>query len=79
MENIIVSILNNPLYSGYLDLLFLCAIVYLWVKGNSLDEKVERCEFDQKDDIRDIKEKITSIENNISAINQNLIELAKGQ
>ena len=79
MENVILGILNNPVYSGYLDLLFICSIIYLWVKGTSLDEKVERCQFDQKDDIKDIKEKITNIENNISTINQNLIELAKGQ
>ena len=78
MENIILGILNNPVYSGYLDILFLCAIVYLWVKANALEEKFLRSEFDRKDDIKDIKEKITKIENNISTINQNIIELAKG-
>ena len=43
-----------------------------------LEEKIARCEFDEKDDIKEIKEKITKIENNISTINQNIIELAKG-
>ena len=78
MENIILGILNNPVYSGYLDVFFLCALVYLWVKGKSLEEKFLRAEFDRKDDIKDIKDKITKIENNISIINQNIIELAKG-
>lgn len=78
MENILLGILNNPVYSGYLDVCFLCAIVYLWVKGNALEEKFMRAEFDRKDDIKDIKDKITKIENNISTINQNIIELAKG-
>lgn len=78
MENIILGILNNPVYSGYLDIFFLCALVYLWVKGKALEEKFLRAEFDRKDDIKDIKDKITRIENNISIINQNIIELAKG-
>lgn len=78
MENIIISLLNNPVFSGYLDLVFLCTSVYLFSKANSLEEKIAKCEFDQKDDIRDIKDKITKIENNISTINQNIIELAKG-
>ncbi len=78
MENILLSILNNPVYSGYLDILFLCSVIYLWVKCNSLEEKFLRAEFDRKDDIKDIKDKITKIENNISTINQNIIELAKG-
>lgn len=79
MENIIVSLLNNPIFSGYLDLVFLCCSVYLLAKTTALEEKVIRCEFDQKDDIKDIKDKITKIENNISTINQNIIELAGGR
>ena len=78
MENIILGILNSPTYSGYLDLVFICACVYLLVKNKALEEKIQRCEFDQKDDIKDIKDKITKIENNISIINQNVIELARG-
>ena len=78
MEQIILGILSNPVYAGYLDIFFLCALVYLWVKGNALEERFLRAEFDRKDDIRDIKDKITKIENNISTINQNIIELAKG-
>lgn len=77
MESILLGILNNPVYSGYLDILFLCTIVYLWVKENALEEKFLRAEYDRKEDIKDIKDKITKIENNISIINQNIIELAK--
>ena len=61
MENILLGILNNPAYSGYLDILFLCAIIYLWVKSGALEEKFLQAEFDHKDDIKDIKEKITKI------------------
>jgi len=78
MENIIVNLLNNPVFSGYLDLVFLCCSVYLYSKTNALEEKITRCEFEQKDDIKDIKDKITKIENNIATINQNIIELARG-
>ncbi len=59
-------------------MVFLCCSVYLLAKVSSLEEKLEKNEFDQKDDIKDIKDKITKIENNISTINQNIIELAKG-
>lgn len=78
MEHIIFSLLDNPIVAGYLDLIFLCLFIYLLLKYNALEEKVSRCEFEEKDDIRDIKDKITKIENNISTINQNIIELAKG-
>ncbi len=78
MENILVGLLNNPIFSGYLDMVFLCSLMYLFAKVNALDEKLSKCEFDQKDDIKDIKDKITKIENNISLINQNIIELARG-
>ena len=78
MENILAGIFNNPIIAGYLDVMFLCSLIYLLAKVNALDEKVSKCEFDQKDDIKDIKDKITKIENNISLINQNIIELAKG-
>jgi len=78
MENIILGILSSPVYSGYLDLVFICTIIFLWGKTNALEEKVAKAEFDRKDDIKDIKDKITKIENNISIINQNIIELAKG-
>ena len=79
METIIAGLISNPVFSGYLDLGFLCALIYLLSKYNSLEEKVIKCEFDQKDDIKDIKDKITKIENNISTINQNIIELAGGR
>lgn len=78
MENIIVNLLNNPIFSGYLDLVFLCSCIYLYAKIIALEEKLIRCEFSEKDDIKDIKDKITKIENNIAMINQNIIELAKG-
>lgn len=78
MESILINLLNNPLFSGYLDLIFLSVNIYLLAKLNILEEKIARCEFDEKDDIKEIKEKITKIENNISTINQNIIELAKG-
>lgn len=76
MESIIIGLLNNPIFSGYLDLVFLCCSIYFLGKINALEDKVTRCEFDQKDDIKDIKDKITKIENNIATINQNIIELA---
>jgi len=79
METIIAGLISNPVFSGYLDLGFLCSLIYLLAKVNSLEEKVTKCEFDQKDDIKDIKDKITKIENNISTINQNIIELAGGR
>ena len=79
MENVILEILNSPAYSGYLDLIFICSCIYFFVKTNALEEKVVRCEFDRRDDIKDIKEKITKIENNISTINQNIVELAGGR
>ena len=78
MESILINLLNNPLFSGYLDLIFLSVNIYLLAKLNVLEEKIARCEFDEKDDIKEIKDKITKIENNISTINQNIIELARG-
>ena len=78
MESILLNLLNNPVFSGYMDLIFLSVNIYLLAKLNILEEKIARCEFDEKDDIKEIKEKITSIENSISTINQNIIELAKG-
>ncbi|MCQ2957382.1 MAG: hypothetical protein MJ180_00605 [Candidatus Gastranaerophilales bacterium] len=79
METILAGLMTNPVFSGYLDLGFLCALIYLMAKVNALEEKLAKCEFDQKDDIKDIKDKITKIENNISTINQNIIELAGGR
>ena len=78
MENLILGLLNNPMFASYLDLVFVCCSVYFFVKINALDEKLIHFEYEQKDDIKDIKDKITKIENNVAMINQNIIELAKG-
>lgn len=78
MESIIVGLLSNPMFASYLDLVFVCLAVYFFVKINALDEKLMLFEYEQKDDIKDIKDKITKIENNVATINQNIIELAKG-
>ena len=77
MEVIISSILNNPLFSGYLEIIFICAIVFFTTKIRQIEEKFAKYESDQKDDIKDIKDRIISIENNIAKINQNILELAK--
>lgn len=78
MENLILGLLSNPMFASYLDLIFLCCAVYFFAKINALDEKLMHFEYEQKDDIKDIKDKITKIENNVALINQNIIELAKG-
>ena len=49
MENIIIGLLSNPVFSGYLDLIFLCCAVYFFVKINTLDEKLVHFEYEQKD------------------------------